>query len=172
MSILFVGKPMPDFHLKSLGGSEVSWRDYQDQIVVVNFWSAECPWAEKADRELVEAFHSLGWEGRVAILPVASNATEPEEDLRRVSEERGLPAVLLDPDHRVADLFGAATTPHCFIAGPDGVLRYQGAFNDLTFRQRTPTRSYVIEAVQALLQGLPVPVSETAPYGCSIIRFA
>ena len=172
MPVLLLGEAMPYFHLKSLCGSEVSWRDYPDQIVVVNFWSAKCPWAEKADRELVEAYQSLGWEGRVAILPVASNVTEPEADLRRVSEERGLPDVLLDADHQVADLFGAATTPHCFIADADGILRYQGAFNDLTFRQRTPTRTYVIEAVQALLQGLPVPVSETAPYGCSIIRFA
>ncbi len=53
----------------------------------------------------------------------------------------------------------------------DGVLRYRGAFDDVTFRQRTPTRFYVKEAVEALLAGhLPDP-AEAPPYGCTVVGF-
>ena len=72
----------------------------------------------------------------------------------------------------VADLYGTKTTPHFFIVDEGGILRYQGAMNDVTFRQPTPTRDYLREAVDAILSDrLPDP-SQTSPYGCAIVRFA
>jgi hypothetical protein len=53
----------------------------------------------------------------------------------------------------------------------EGRLRYQGAFDDVTFRQRTATRWYAIEALEALLAGQPVAIPETPAYGCSIQRY-
>jgi hypothetical protein len=53
-----------------------------------------------------------------------------------------------------------------------GILRYRGAFDDVTFRQRTPARFYLKEAVEVLLAGkLPDP-AETQPYGCTIVRYS
>jgi hypothetical protein len=66
---------------------------------------------------------------------------------------------------------GAQTTPHLFLIDPGGFLRYQGAFDDVTFRQRTPTQAYLYQAVEALLAGrLPDP-AETPAYGCAIVRY-
>jgi hypothetical protein len=80
--------------------------------------------------------------------------------------------VLLDEDHAVADLYGAATTPHFFVVDAEGVLRYAGALDDVTFRQKTPTRQFLAEAVAALLEGrLPDP-AQTPGYGCAIVRHA
>ena len=71
---------------------------------------------------------------------------------------------------QVADLFGAQTTPHFFVLDQQGVLRYRGALDDVTFRQREPKNYYLHEAVQALLAGrLPEP-AETPAYGCTIVR--
>jgi hypothetical protein len=51
-----------------------------------------------------------------------------------------------------------------------GILCYQGAVDDITFRHPTATRWYVREAVGALLGGRLPPVTESPPYGCTIVR--
>ncbi len=71
----------------------------------------------------------------------------------------------------MADLYEAQTTPHAFVIDRQGVLRYAGAVDNVAFRQRTATRFYVEEAVEALLEGRQPPVSEQPPFGCAITRF-
>lgn len=159
------GELAPLFQLQALDGSLISLVAYRGQVILINFWSAECPWAERADRMLRD------WWGRVPVLSIAANAGEPFEVLRRVSGERGVPLVLLDERQEVADLYDAQTTPHCFVVDAQGRLRYQGAFDDVTFRQREATRWYAFEALEALLAGRPVEVTETPAYGCAIQRY-
>ncbi len=85
-------------------------------------------------------------------------------------KSRRLPIVLIDADHSVADLCDAQTTPHIFVIDRDGILRYRGAVDDITFRRRKPTRFFLEEAVEALLDGHLPTLSETPAYGCTIVR--
>lgn len=52
-----------------------------------------------------------------------------------------------------------------------GILRYQGAFDDTNFRQRTSTRDYLEEALKAVMIGKKPENSETILYGCAIVRY-
>jgi len=70
----------------------------------------------------------------------------------------------------VAGLYGAVTTPHVFVIGADGVLRYTGAPDDVGFRMRTPTRAYLAQAVEALLDGREPDPAETPPFGCALVH--
>ncbi|MCJ7567453.1 MAG: hypothetical protein MUO58_07925, partial [Anaerolineales bacterium] len=79
-------------------------------------------------------------------------------------------SVLRDAEHAVADLYGAVTTPHFFVIDENGVLRYRGAPDDTSFRQREPTVYYLKDAMEALLNGREPNPAETAGYGCTIIR--
>ena len=144
--------------------------DYRGKIVVINFWSAECPHAERADRGFVE--YLMDWGEHVVLLSIASNRNESPEQISSVAHQRGIKLVLMDADHSVADRYEAQTTPHVFIADEFGLLRYRGAFDDVAFRQREATQFYVKNAVDALLNGnMPNP-SDTKPFGCTIVRFA
>ena len=111
-------------------------------------------------------------DGQVALISVASNRSEPPEMIASVSRSRRLPVVLLDPEHAVADLYSAQTTPEVFVIDRAGVLRYHGAVDDVTFRQRHPSRSFVGEAVAAVLRGELPSTPETPAYGCAIVREA
>jgi hypothetical protein len=62
------------------------------------------------------------------------------------------------------------TTPHTFIVDREGILRYRGAVDDVTFRQRKAMRFFLEEAVEALLDGHLPEVAETPAYGCAIVR--
>jgi thiol-disulfide isomerase/thioredoxin len=164
-----LGKLSPDFTLNDLAGNPHRLHTYQGRVVILNFWSAECPFVERVDRLLLPLM--TNWGERVALLPIASNANEPLDLLARIAVQRGIPTVLHDPAQRVADLYRAVTTPHFFVLDSRGILRYEGAFDDVTFRQRTPTRDYLRQAIEALLSGsLPDPV-QTSPYGCALVRF-
>jgi hypothetical protein len=106
----------------------------------------------------------------VVLLPIAANENETEEEIREAARQRGLPLVLRDAGGRAAGLYEAQTTPHAFVVDADGVLRYRGAVDDVTFRQRTASRWYVQEALEALLEGGLPDVQETPPYGCALVR--
>jgi peroxiredoxin len=163
-----IGKPAHDFTLVGLDGDSHSLSYYRGRIVVLNFWSAECPWAERVDQALSSWLHNCGCQ--VVWLTVAANPTEPVEMIQKVMEERNLPMVLLDAKQQVSDLYGAVTTPHIYLVDAEGILAYRGAYDDVSFRQRNPTRSYFKEAVERLMDGKKPETSETDPYGCTIMR--
>lgn len=169
-TLIETGQQAPAFSLPDLKGNEHALGDYRGQVVVINFWSAECPWTERADQEILPMLKK--WDEQVVLLAIAANANEPVDLLRKVAAERGLPVVLRDEDQRIADLYGAKTTPHLFVVDPQGVLRYQGALNDVTFRQREPTRPYLQDALRAVLAGREPDPAETPSYGCTLVRHA
>jgi len=162
-------QPAPDFSLPDLDGQIYRLQDYRGRVLVLNFWSAECPHVARTDLELGEL--RTAWGDQVALLPIASNVNEPPELLRSAATERGLSLVLNDADHQVADRYGAQITPHYFVVDFEGILRYQGAFDDVTFRRRRATQFYLRQAVEAVLIGeLPEP-DHTPAYGCTIVRY-
>lgn len=163
------GSPTPDFTLPALDGTLYRLSQARPKIVILNFWSAECPWAERADEQIRLGIQA--WGEAVAVWPVASNTNEPLTLLSQVAGARGLLFVLRDERQQVADLYGAQTTPHVFVIDGSGILRYQGAVDDVTFRKRTPSRFYLKEAIEALLAGRNPDPAETPPYGCSIVRY-
>lgn len=160
-------QPAPAFSLPDLAGNNHALQDYLGQIVILNFWSAECPWAERADQGLLPALED--WPKLVNLLPVAANANESLELLARVARERQLPLLLLDKNQQVARMYRAFTTPHIFLIDREGILRYQGAYDDMTFRKRSPTKNYTLEAVNAILRGEQPDPPETQPYGCTLV---
>ncbi|MBE0697196.1 MAG: redoxin domain-containing protein [Anaerolineaceae bacterium] len=164
MAKLIIGQPAPDFHLADLQGQPVSLADFGGKMVLLNFWSAECPHAARADAVI------RGLSEWLVVLTIASNTNEALDLVRSTAEERMLAVVLPDPRQEVADLYGAETTPHLFLIDAGGLLRYQGALDDVTFRRRSATRFYLKEAVEALLSGGIVAEPETPPYGCTIVR--
>ncbi len=160
--------PVPDFELPDLHGNCHRLSDYHGRIVIVNFWSCECPHSERTDKAIMSMF--VQWQDDASMLTIASNRNESAEDVANVSEARRLPTVLLDANCEVADLFEAQTTPHVFVIDREGILRYRGSVDDVTFRQRVPTRFFLDLAVESLLEGHLPKLTESPAYGCAIVR--
>jgi len=167
-TLLQINQKAPDFTLPDMGGVTHSLNNYVGKIVILNFWSAECPWSQRSDEKIIT--YLPDWDRGVQYLPIASNANESRDLILSVANTRQLPLMLHDPEHQVADLYGAITTPHLFVIDTDGLLRYQGAFNDVTFRQPEPTMNYLHLAVDALRARSSPDPAETPAYGCTIVR--
>jgi peroxiredoxin len=165
---MHVGEPALEFELPDLQGVSHKLSEYRGQIVIVNFWSAECPHSERTDQYLVNLLES--WKEDVVLLSIAANRNESAQMVEEAARKRRIPHVLIDAEHVVADLYEAMTTPHVFVIDREGILRYRGAVDNVTFRHRQATRFFLQEAVEALLRGDFPEMDETPAYGCTIVR--
>jgi peroxiredoxin len=160
----------PGFTLPDLSGRTVQLGALWGKMVVITFWSANCPWAQRYDAYLEQRAAEWGREG-VVLLAINSSADEPPEHIQEAVSERGLTfRILLDEGNPVADAYGALTTPHVYVVNQKGTIVYQGAIDDTSFRQREPTVNYVDEVVAALLVGDDLQHTETPAIGCTIVR--
>jgi peroxiredoxin len=165
---MHLNQPAPDFELPDLQGNLQRLNDYRGRIVIVNFWSCECPHSERTDRSMMACL--VQWGAEVELLSIASNRSESTPCLEAAAQARRLPRVLLDAEQIVADLYEAITTPHVFVVDRDGILCYRGAVDDVKFRHTRATRFFLEEAVEALLEGHLPALAEVPAYGCAIVR--
>ena len=163
-----LNQPAPDFELPDLEGNPHHLSDHRGKIVIVNFWSCECPHSERTDKAITAML--VQWRDKVVMLSIASNRSENAEAVKNAAEARRLPTVLIDAQCFVADMFEAQTTPHVFVIDREGILRYRGSIDDMTFRKRTPSRFFLDEAVESLLEGHLPTLTESPAYGCTIVR--
>ncbi len=78
-----------------------------------------------------------------------------------------------DKDGSLAKLLGARRTTEVFVIDAARVLRYRGAVDDqygVGYHREAPTKSYLADAIAAVLAGKPVPVPATEAPGCAIER--
>lgn len=162
------GRYPPDFALPDLRGETRRLSDLLGRVAVLMFWSCECPHVERLDRAL--AHMGMDWREDVIVWRIASSANEVPEQLRLHADALGVAPVLLDTDQAVAVSLGAEVTPHVVVLDRQGIIRYAGAADDVTLRQREPRRSYLAEAVAALLRGTPPDPSEVPAFGCVLTR--
>jgi len=111
---------------------------------------------------------------------VDANSTEigttPPADgyasIREHAKQEGLThALFADQGNKLADLFQAKSTPHCFVLDKKGVIVYAGGLDDDPKGDKgAATQNYVRDAVEAVVAGKEVPVKESKPYGCGIHR--
>ena len=163
-----LNEPAPDFELPDLQGGCHKLSDFRGKIIIVNFWSAECPHSERTDRYLLTLLEN--WGSEVVMLSIASNRNESAQMLAEAAESRRIPKLLIDSENIVADLYEAVTTPHAFLIDREGILRYRGAVDNITFRRRQATLFFLRDAVECLLHGRLPQLSETPAYGCTIVR--
>ncbi|MEP6895500.1 MAG: redoxin domain-containing protein [Chloroflexota bacterium] len=163
-----LNEPAPDFELPDLDGKLHYLSDYHGKIVIVNFWSCECPHSERTDRSTMACL--VQWGDKVEMLSIAANRSESISSVAEAVNARRLPRVLIDAEHVVADLYEAVATPHVFVVDKGGILRYRGAVDDVRFRQPKAMRFFLEEAVEALLEGRLPALEETPAYGCAIVR--
>lgn len=166
-TVINPAQPAPNFDLPDLLGKPHALTDYGGKVIVINFWSAECPWSERADQQILPMLQTWGQD--VVLLSIGSNANETPDQMEQAASQRGISLILHDSEQVVATAYGAVTTPQVFVIDPQGILRYQGAFDDASFRQPHPTKNYLHWAVEKVLAGEHPEPAEIPSYGCTVI---
>lgn len=181
---LAIGTTLPagDVRMKNVFDREVTLAGLKGTNgLLVIFSCNTCPFVIGSDG-------SDGWEGRykglselakqknVGMVLVNSNEAKREagdglKDMQLRYRDKGYQCeYLLDTGHKVADAFGARTTPHVFLFDKDLKLVYKGAIDDNVDSASGAKAHYLNDAITNLVAGKAIDPAITRQIGCSIKR--
>src|SRR3989454_4836648 len=174
-----VGAAAPNFTLPDTSGKTHSLSEYKGKYVVLEWFNPECPFVKKHYgsgnmQKLQGEYTGKG----VVWLTIDSNAPGTEGNITPEQAQKIMAqwktkqtALLLDPESKVAKLYGAKNTPNMVVISPEGKIVYEGAIDSKASPNPADIPSstnYVKAALDESLAGKPVSNAQTKPYGCSV----
>lgn len=173
-----IGDAAPGFTATDIQGKTHKLSDYQGKIVVLEAINLDCPFSlhhyeTGAMQELQAAMAAKGvvWLIVNSVNKDHNSYRDAKTAQKEFADQKMKAAAWLDDSSgKLGKLYGMKTTPHLFVIDAKGKLAYQGAIDDNPNASGDPrkARNYVREAVEKLLAGQPVAVTETRPYGCGV----
>lgn len=173
--MLPLGSDLPTFSLSDPDGRTWSTEDVVGApALVVAFLCPHCPYVKHIENRFSEVTGDLMDRG-AAVVAIQSNDVDaypqdgPEGMARQAAEHGFRFPYLLDESQEVAKAFLAACTPDLFVFDGDRRLAYRGQFDDSRpANDRPVTGADLVGAVEALLDGRPVPEDQVPSIGCNI----
>ena len=174
-----VGTNAPDFSVTDSKGKTQSVSQYKGKYVVLEWFNPDCPFVKKHYgggnmQKLQEEFTGKG----VVWLSIDSSAPGKEGHLTAEQAEKKIAewktkqtALVLDPDGKAGQTYGAKNTPHMFVINPEGKVIYEGAIDSKASANAADianSTNYVKVALEESMGGKPVTTANTKPYGCSV----
>jgi len=174
-TMLPLGTEAPAFTLPDAEGNLVSLSDFDEaRALVVVFLCNHCPFVKHVIDgfvKLVQAYQPRG----VAFLGInANDVTEFPEDrpekMVQFARDKGLTfPYLYDERQDVAKRYHAACTPDFFVFDGNRRLAYRGQMDDSRPGNQQPvTGADLRAALDAVLEGEPVPEEQKPSMGCNI----
>lgn len=181
---LKIGRKMPLMNYDMIGSNDAIYTLgdlLETNGLIVVFSCNTCPFVVGSD-----SFD--GWEGQyndiykkaqannIGMVLVNSNAAKREgvdskEEMAKHKEELGykMPYVI-DENAKLADAFGAKTTPHVYMFNGGGKLVFKGSIDNSWDTKREKLETYLYDAIAAIGSGEEITNNSTTPRGCSIKR--
>ena len=175
--------PAASYSMMNIDGSQVSINDIKGENgALVIFTCNSCPFVVGRG-ETTE-----GWEGRyngiIALasengfgtLLVNSNAARRDDSdsfikmKSRAMEMGYLAPYVLDEESKLANNFGARTTPHVFLFNSDLELIYKGSVDDSVDSAEAVEEHFLKDAISRSAEGKRIKTNSTKAVGCSIKR--
>jgi thiol-disulfide isomerase/thioredoxin len=166
-------------------GTEISWTDLpgvddrkhsladlkDKEVVVVAITCNHCPVAREYFARMKDFVRTNAGEGsKVVLVAIALGDMEADmlPSMKQLAArlEFNFP-YLYDESQGIGRRLGATVTPHFFVLDAQRRLVYRGAWDD-NVNPAQVKKSYVEDAVKALLTGKKPPAEQTEPRGCSI----
>jgi peroxiredoxin len=180
--VLPIGSPVPEFVLPGVDGKSHRLAEYSKaKVLAVLFESNHCPVSQLYEDRTEKIYNDYRNKGvqLVAINPNTPGAVRLDElgytdvtdsmpEMKIRAAFRGIAwPYLYDGDTQAVSMkFGAVATPHIFIFDQERKLRYQGRIDDNQREELVKVQDARV-AIDALLAGKPVPVTETRAFGCT-----
>jgi len=166
--------PSADVEMTSVDGKAYTLSQAEGENgTMVIFTCNHCPYV-KAWQERTVAIANDAQSKGVGVIAINANdpAAYPEDGMKGMIERAKAQGMkypyVVDATSDVARAFGATRTPEIFLFDMNGKLVYHGAVDDDAQNPGAVKEHYLRNAVDALVNGKPIAVSETKSVGCSI----
>ncbi len=135
-----VGRPAPDFALRTLDGQTVSLGDFKGKPVLLNFWATWCPPCQ-SEMPYMQQVHDAWTPKGLVMLNV--DIGETPDVIRSFLAQRKLAlTVPMDTNQSVSDAYSVTAIPTTFFIDASGVIRQKmvGAFpSEATIESQLPS---------------------------------
>ena len=168
-----VGEKAPEISgLPAVEGSKdssVSLGDVKEDVVVVVFLANHCPVVVAYEDRLIDFVGDYkGKSVKVIGVSVSSMPQDKLPGIKDYMKDKGSNYVYAyDESQDVGRAYGATNTPQFFVLDKDRVIRYMGSMDD-SQNEGKVSKTYLRDAVDALLAGKDIETTETRPVGCGI----
>ena len=167
--------PMGDVKMVDVSGKKVSLNEVKmENGLLVNFSCNTCPWVI-AWQDRYNQLSDLSLANNIGFITINPNSRNREkigeglDDMKEFSKKYDHDFLYtVDKNSEIARAFGATSTPHIYLFNSDGKLVYRGAIDDNARNKNKVKESYLSNALDNMLEGLPIKNSETKALGCSI----
>tara|TARA_Y100000817_G_scaffold51922_1_gene37663 strand:+ start:34 stop:633 length:600 start_codon:yes stop_codon:yes gene_type:complete len=172
----------PTFTLMNQDSEMIDLASFKGKKVILEWTNHDCPFVKRHyDTDNMQDLQREYTENDVIWLSIISSAkgkqgyvTKSEAKELTINRNAQPSHVLFDSNGDVGKLYDAKTTPHMFIIDEVGMLRYQGAIDNLGntgalfSTDLSKAKNYVRNAMESLFLGEDVKEKNTRPYGCSV----
>ena len=172
----------PTFTLMNQDSEMIDLASFKGKRVILEWTNHDCPFVKRHyDTDNMQDLQREFTGNDVIWLSIISSAkgkqgyvTKSEAKELTVNRNAQPSHVLFDSNGDVGKLYDAKTTPHMFIIDEVGMLRYQGAIDNLGTTgalfstDLSKAKNYVRDAMKSLFLGEDVIEKNTRPYGCSV----
>jgi peroxiredoxin len=176
--VLTIGEKAPGFDaLPAVSGEQdtsVSLGDIKEDVIVVAFLANHCPAVVACEDRFIDLAKSFG-DKSVKVVGISVTAAPGQKEIDDIAaikkqvKSKGYNFVYAyDESQKTGKAYGAAATPTVIVLDKARNVRYMGALDDSTMNETKVSKTYVKDAVAALLAGKDVEVTETRPQGCGI----
>ncbi len=171
--VISVGQKAPDFAgIPAVANGEdvsVSLSDIKEDVVVVVFLANHCPVVLAYEDRLVEFTNDYKDK---SVKVVGFSVSQQDQDKipaikDYMKEHKSGYTYGYDETQAVGRAYGATNTPQFFVLNKDRKIVYTGAMDDSQAEGKV-TKTYLRDAVNAVLKGETPAVEETKPVGCGV----
>ncbi len=143
--------------------------EIEEEVVVVVFLANHCPVVVNYEDRLIDLVNDYaGKSVKVLGLSVSLIENDKLPGIRDYMTEKGSNYTYgYDASQAIGKAYGATNTPQFFVLDEERTIRYMGKLDD-NMNEAQAKATYVRDAIDALLEGGSIEVTETRPYGCGI----
>ena len=169
-----VGDKAPTFSgIPAANGSQetsLSLGDIKEDVVVLVFLANHCPVVVQYDDRIIDFANDFkGKSVKVVGVTVSSMQGDTLPGIKEHIADKKIPYTYgYDESQSIGKSYGATNTPQFFVLDKSRTIRYMGAMDDNAGSESKVKKTYVRDAVSALLDGKTPEVTETRPVGCGI----
>jgi len=155
--------------------ASLSLGDIKEDVVVLVFLANHCPVVVQYEDRIQQLVDDMkGKSVKVVGVACSGAGSRSSDDLSAIkdrlkegSDKKFNYVYGFDETQQIGKDYGATNTPQFFVLDKERKIRYMGALDDNATEKKAKV-NYVKTAVDSLLNGKDIEVTETRPVGCGI----
>jgi peroxiredoxin len=170
---VFAARAQTSFSLKDLAGNKTMLSTaVTAKARVYVFVSPECPLCQSYSLTLRNIYDQYRQKG-IEMIGIVPGTDFTAVQISAYIKEYKIPfTILMDEQLKVVQHYGATITPEVVVTDPKGSILYRGRIDNWAYelgkKRKVITEHNLKDALESILAGKPVKVSQTKAVGCFI----